>query len=176
MKKMTEDEEYHNEMKKYIDQELLMCNSYERFPKFLKMIDFFGLDGENYWYGLRQSYDCSDNLYEYRKEVKECFCRDEPSREKLMTKREQNYLNGLPDTITIYRGMTVDEFRSGDFGISWSLKKKVGKFFCEKYLRNFSTNHLPKMVHQLTVKKSEVICYFGQRKEFEIIYVHNPKN
>ena len=39
-------------------------------------------------------------------------------------------------------------------------------------MRNFDTEHLPKTVHQLTIKKDDVIAYFGERKEFEIIYLH----
>ena len=172
---MTPDEEYFNEMKDEIDGELVMCNSFTRFPYFLELIDILGLSGENYWYGLRCGYVGSDNLFSYRNEVKECFSKDIPYRERLMSKREQNYLKSLPDTITIYRGMTIEEFNSGDFGVSWTLKKSVGKFFSEKYRRNFSTKEKPKMVHQLTINKSEVICYFGHRKEYEIIYIHKKK-
>lgn len=156
-----------------IDGILIRCNSYERFPMFLTISK--GLKGELYWYTLRQCYDISDNLYQFRKEIKESFSRDEPDRNKLMSKRELNYLNGLPEEITIYRGMTIKEFESGEFGVSWTLKRKVGEYFMNTYRRNFDTNHLPKMVHELTIKKDNIISYFGQRKEFEIIYIHKKK-
>lgn len=156
--------------KEKIDDILIRCNSYERFPMFLTMSK--GLKGELYWYTLRQCYEISDNLFRYRKEIKESFSSNESERNKLMTKRELNYLNSLPEEITIYRGMTIEEFKSGEFGVSWTLKKKVGEFFMKTYGRNFDTNHLPKMVHKLTIKKSDIISYFGGRKEFEIIYIH----
>lgn len=69
--------------------------------------------------------------------------------------------------------MTVEELESGNFGVSWSLKESVAKFFAEKYMRNFDTENLPKTVNQLTIKKEDVTAYFGERKEFEIIYLHN---
>ena len=157
------------ERKEEIDDILIMCDSSERFPMFLKISK--RLRGELYWYTLRQCYDLSDNLLKYRKEVKESFRSEEPERNKLMSKREINYLNRLPDELIIYRGMTVEEFKSGDFGVSWTLKKKVGEFFVKKYSRNIDTDHLTKMVHEIKIKKSDVISYFGQRGEYEIIYL-----
>jgi len=89
-----------------------------------------------------------------------------------MSQEESDYLENLPDTFTIYRGMTVEEFKSGNFGVSWSLKESVARFFIEKYRRNFDTQEQPKTIHQLVIKKEDVIAYFGERKEFEIIYLH----
>ena len=42
-------------------------------------------------------------------------------------------------------------------------------------MRNFDTHDWPKTIHQLTIKKEDVISYFGERKEFEIIYLHETK-
>ena len=39
-------------------------------------------------------------------------------------------------------------------------------------MRNFDTQGLPKTILQLNINKEDVIAYFGQRKEFEIIYLH----
>ena len=170
---MSENKDFIDNQKKKIDHILVMCNSYERFPMFLRISMEMDLRGELYWYALRYSYYCSDNLYQFRKAVKLAFASKEPQPEKLMSKRELNYLNKLPDTFTIYRGMTVDEFNSEDFGVSWTLKKSVAKFFSDEYIRNFDTKNCQKMVHQLTVNKSDVICYFDEREEYEIIYIHN---
>jgi hypothetical protein len=156
--------------KEKIDGILIRCNSYERFPKFLTMSK--ELKGELYWYTLRKCYFSSDNLYQYRKEIKESFSCDEPDRNKLMSKRELNYLQSLPEEITIYRGMTIKEFESGEFGVSWTLKREKGEFFMKTYGRNFDTNHISKMVHELTINKDDIISYYGERKEFEVIYIH----
>jgi hypothetical protein len=144
-------------------------NSYNRFQTFLGIIP--KLTGENYWYALRNSYDCSDNLFEVSGLVKGCFLKDEPQRECLMLPDEVEYLNTLPEIITIYRGMTENEFNQKSFGISWTLKKEVAEFFANTYQRNLATNHLKKKVHEMTIDKSEVIAYFNERNEFEIIYI-----
>ena len=39
-------------------------------------------------------------------------------------------------------------------------------------MRNFDTQGLPKTILQLNINIEDVIAYFGQRKEFEIIYLH----
>lgn len=158
--------------KELIIDALLKCDSWDRFPTFLEITEEMDLEGELYWFALKETYDCCDNTYQFRHLIKEAFRREEPHRETLMSKKERNYLEKLPDTFTIYRGMTVKEYESGDFGVSWSLKESVARFFVEKYMRNFDTKNLPKTVHQLTIKKKDVIAYFGERKEFEIIYLN----
>jgi len=158
-------------LKENIDQTLVMCNSYDRFAGFLELYWKYNLKGEMYWYALKEAYSACDNLYGYKNYIKNAFLSEEPSREKLMSKKEQKYLSSLPENLTIYRGMTVQEFESGDFGVSWTLKRDVAEFFAYTYGRNHATSHLPKMVHELEVKKTDIIAYFGNRKEFEVIYI-----
>ena len=86
-----------------------------------------------------------------------------------MNPKERKYLKELPQLFEIHRGMTVEEFESGEFGISWTLSKSVAEFFATKYLRNHSTNHLPKMIHSLKVNKKSVLGYLNSRQEQEIV-------
>jgi hypothetical protein len=65
--------------------------------------------------------------------------------------------------------MTIAEFECFDIGISWTLSKKVAEFFAYKYLRNFSTEKLPKMVHSEIVNKKNLLCYLNGRKEQEVL-------
>ena len=88
-----------------------------------------------------------------------------------MNNDELNYLENLPQEITIYRGMTLYELNSGNFGVSWSLKEKVARFFAMTYSRNLATNHLKKCIHKITIPKKDVIAFFNGREEFEIIYI-----
>jgi hypothetical protein len=144
-------------------------NSFNRFSVFLKMIPF--LSGSSYWYALRQSYEMSDNLYKYSKIIKKCFLKKRKYREFLMLPHEIDYLQKLPEKITIYRGMTENELNQNSFGCSWTLKKDVAEFFATKYSRNFDTNNLKKIVQEITINKNEVIAFFNEREEFEIIYI-----
>jgi hypothetical protein len=144
-------------------------NSFNRFPTFLKINS--QLKGENYWYALRNSYVNSDNLYSFSKMIKKCFLKNEPQIESLMLPEEMEYFNNLPNQITIYRGMTEDELNQKAFGCSWTLKKEVAEYFAYTYSRNFDTRNINKVVHELTINKNEVIAFFNEREEFEIIYI-----
>ena len=129
------------------------------------------LKGKYYWYALRRAYDGSDNLFEHKAQMRLLFSKEEEGREHLMSLKERRFLENLPDEITIYRGMTKKEFRSKKFGVSWTLKESVADFFAYKYWRNVSTNHLEKCVHSVTINKKDVLAFFDERKEYEIIYL-----
>lgn len=148
---------------------LIMCSSYDRFETFLKIKD--QLNDKYYWRTLADVYTGSDNLYHLKEEVKEAFLEDRSEREYLMNKKELKIYNSLPEIITIYRGMTTEELESDDFGVSWTLSREHADYFVFTYGRNFSTEGIPKVVHQLEVKKVEILAYFNERNEQEVIYI-----
>lgn len=162
--------------KKEIDK--LICgigvDSFNRFDVFLKIKE--RLNGENYWYALRRSYETSDNLLKFSEIIKECFLKNEPQKKYLMDSEELEYFNSLPNEIKIYRGMTENELKQENFGCSWTLKKEIADFFANTYCRNFDTRHLKKVVHEITIKKGEAIAFFNSREEFEIIYIKDISN
>ncbi len=129
------------------------------------------LKGKLYWETLREAYTMSDNLYNYRYDLRAAFMSKEENRDSLMSKKEIKILNNLPDKVKIYRGVTTDEIESNDFGLSWSLNRKVAEFFAFKYRRNYDTSSSLKTVIELEVDKNEIIAYFHDREEAEIIYI-----
>ena len=88
-----------------------------------------------------------------------------------MTTEELEFLKNLPDKVTIYRGMTVEESTKEHQGVSWTLDKKVAEFFAYQYTRNQSTSKKPKTVVEKVIDKSEIIAVFLGREEQEIIYM-----
>ena len=60
-----------------------------------------------------------DNLYRHSQKVKESFLDSVPKRENLMSPSEINYLESLPDQITIYRGASEVEMKQKSYGVSW---------------------------------------------------------
>lgn len=148
-------------------------DSFNRFHTFLDIIP--RLKGENYWYALIRAYTSSDNLYNYRYSVKECFLSNQPRSKSVMNEAEIKHFESLPERVTIYRGMTQVESRSGNYGCSWTLKKEVAEFFAYKYWRNISTRNLKKVVKEITIDKSEIICFYNGRSEFEIFYTNKNK-
>lgn len=155
---------------KDIDRVLYRCNSYNRFETFLQMKE--KLSGSLYWYAFRKAYEDSDNLYRFKDEIKKALKSKKWHRENLMTRQEKKFLNSLPDIINIYRGMTRDELKSSDFGVSWTLKKEIADFFSNNYQRNHDTNKSKRITCKLTIRKKDVIAFFNDRKEFEIIYFY----
>ncbi len=101
-------------------------NSFNRFKTFIKLLP--KLEGKSYWYALRNTYEMSDNLFEVSGLVKASFIKNEPKREYLMNNKERDFLAKLPEKITIYRGMTLQEKKSNNFGISLTLDKKLLNF------------------------------------------------
>jgi hypothetical protein len=157
-------------------------NSFTRFAVFLSAEPY--LKGKLYWYGLGSAYSDTDNPFRYKDLIRSAFLKDEPYREHLMSKKERDYFNNLPEVVTIYRGMTVIELQEKNFGISWTLKKEVAEFFAYKYMRNIDTRNMKKVVHELSVKKTDLIAFFNPRTynrltgkndfnigEFEVIYI-----
>jgi len=143
-----------------------------RIETFLDIAD--KLKNENYWYGLGQAIDDCEILHFCKNQVKKALQdKTHQGREHMMSEEERAKFAQLPDEITIYRGMTMDEYNSGDFGVAWSLDKKQAEFFAYEFFRYFSIAGIEKTVHQMTVKKADVIAYF--EREDTIIYVHNPK-
>lgn len=144
-------------------------DSLNRFETFYRYASHF--TPPQYWYGLGLAYTSSDNLYSNKEKVRECFSSILPGRKFLMDESERTFLKKLPKFLKIYRAMTIEENKSGQYGISWTLKRKVAKFFKETYWRNIDTNHLPKIIKELVIPKSLIIAYFNEREEEEVIYL-----
>lgn len=166
------------EIKKITKKELFYkigrVDNYKRMQYFLDLAPT--LTPTLYWYGLGQAHVDSDNSYELREKIKKAFLSSLPHRYNLMSKEERLFLNTLPSLVTIYRGMTEEELKSGDFGICWSLSKEKANYFAFEYFKNFSTNHLKKVVHEIQINKNDAIAYFNEKNEQEIIYIPNSAN
>lgn len=106
-----------------------MCSSFDRFQKFLEIKD--QLNDKDYWKVLSDAYIGSDNLFRFSDDIKEAFIEEREFRTKLMRRKDLKHFNDLPEVVTIYRGMTVEEFQSGNFGVSWTLSRKVAEFFAD---------------------------------------------
>ena len=133
-------------------------------------MDQFKTDKE-YWEKFGEIYVLSSNNF-YNKEILiELFTSSKKDREYIMTEEERMKLSKMPNKIKIYRGMSIDEEASGNYGISWTLEKNVAKMFATTYLHNYDTHELRHIVKELTISKEKVVAYFTSREEKEIIYI-----
>lgn len=142
-------------------------DSFNRMDEFLSIQNT--LTHQEYWYGLQFAYTCSDNLFHLSRKVKKAFYSTRPLREYMMDTEELELFKSLPKQVKIYRGMTEAEYESGNFGIGWSLRQDVAEFFAYKYIRNFSTSQLPKVVLSASISSEYVIGYLNGRNEDELI-------
>lgn len=86
----------------------------------------------------------------------------------LMTEEEQEYFNNLPDTVTLYRGCSVEELEGENscFGISWTTSREIAEFFA--FRADFEE---PRMVVKASVPKAEIKTFINAREEFECIWL-----
>jgi len=82
----------------------------------------------------------------------------------LMTKKELNYLNDLPDTITIYRGIRDMQYK---YELSWTLDKNKARWFATRFDSDNS------ILLEVEINKNDILCYTEQRDESEIVI--NPQ-
>lgn len=149
-------------------------NSYNRFEAFLDIQK--SLSNNLYAYACINAFDASDNNFIWRKQILKAFSKINAELEFIMEQEELDLVNNLPDKITIYRGMTVKERNSGNFGVAWSLDKKVAEFFAYEYERNHCTRKLEKTVHTLVINKNEMIAFTNDRKESTVFYIPAKTN
>jgi len=146
---------------------LMLVDSYMRFYLFETLAPLM-TDAE-YWEYLRFSHTGSDNTYDLRENKKKAFLSIRKHRELLMEPVQRKFLKNLPEKVTVYRGMTRQEYESGDFGISWTLDRIQAPFFAFIYIRNQDTVHLPKVVVQATARKECIIASFEGESELIVI-------
>ena len=77
----------------------------------------------------------------------------------------EEQLIGLPNEITVYRGMSLTEYNSYSFGMSWSLDVEVAKRFAV----NQSNTGIKTIVVQSSLKKCNVLYHDPSDHEKEIV-------
>lgn len=99
-----------------------------------------------------------------------------PDKEFLMEEEDREFFNNLPDEVTIYRGCTKEEIKSGNFRLSWTLDKKIAEFFAFTYINHTYDKGGKKDITKYdimekVVSKKDLLCYFSGRNEAEVLYI-----
>jgi len=128
------------------------------------------LSDDEYWRHLSQIYQYQDYNPVPYEILKALFKNNRKGKENLMEQEEKEIFETLPDQVLIYRAMSLKEFESGKFRLSWTLDKKVSEKFKERNSMLYSEEHV---IHNLTVSKKDILAFFDGRDEKEIIYLHN---
>jgi len=169
-----------------IEQILSAYDRKKRFELFIALNDSV-LHNDKFlaFKAFREAYCSSDNIYEKIKSSPICFdlksfIKNVDNKnggvKSTMNPTEEKFYDELKNCFTIYRGISVTEHESKDYGVSWSLSKKEA----ENYL-NFSANNINGEggILSKSINKEDVITIFsvcetlnGDAKN-EIIYINH---
>ena len=78
-----------------------------------------------------------------------------------MDEDELEFFDSLPDTVTIYRGVTSYNNKKLKV-LSWTVDPEVAKWFADRYQQHGQ-------VYAATISKKHILAYFGGRHEAEVI-------
>jgi len=77
-------------------------------------------------------------------------------------------IQALPDVIKVYRGMSIAEYESGSFGMSWSIDQKVANDFAFVHYPDE-----PRVVVQSCITKKQILFYNPEDTEGEIVVLND---
>ena len=98
------------------------------------------------------------------------FTRKYPKRRKIMNGKERRTLAMLPKTnIDIFRGYHGDQYQKG---ISWTISYETAQWFAKRFAGDDATEET--LVAEAVCNKKDVLAYFNEREESEIII--DPSN
>lgn len=119
-----------------------------------------------------KTYSNKEVMYEYIStstkylEPSEILIAMQDKPENLMEEEDYEFYKSLPDTVTIYRGMSRDELEECDdvMGISWSIEYSVAEFFAARMPKKYNP-----IVVKAVVPKSRIKFATMRRNEFEVL-------
>lgn len=150
-----------------LESVLSYSNTSDKIVQFTKYCN--ELTDKEYWKNLSFAYIMQDYNEVPYQIVSELFEANRTNRECLMNDSELEYFKSLPETIKIYRAMTLTEKESLKYRFSWTLNNKVAQKF---YERNSILCKDEMTIHEIIVNKKDVIAYLNEREEEEIIYIY----
>jgi hypothetical protein len=129
------------------------------------------LPPKKYWAVIGDQWTSAENIsdeYEYWLGV---WRSDVPHREVAMPEADRKFFEGLPDMLTIYRGVGVET--EGDAegalmtGLSWTLSRDKAIWFAHR-LGYGVMRSLP-FIAEATIQKKDCFAYFSDRDEQEVV-------
>ena len=154
---------------------LLTYDSHKRFHQFVKIVP--RLSPGQYWQLLREVWMMVEVVQPDKRKWLSLLESKRPDRKSLMTQQEHKGLARLSDEIEIWRGYG---HKAGLRGLSWTLDRKKAEWFASyacggrRALLATEQHGSTPIIVEATCHKSDVLAYFIEREESEIVV--NPKN
>lgn len=114
-----------------------------------------------YWELASSIWTDSENINFNRSIWKNVLKSKRSGKEYFMEIEDRNYLENLPQTITVFRGCN----EKNKNGLSWTTDREVA----EKFAERFSTMSQGSTVLSKTINKKKIFAYLSSRSESEII-------
>ncbi|MDB4778227.1 hypothetical protein OAG68_02100 [bacterium] len=120
------------------------------------------MDDRTYWELASSVYTQSENLHQNQAAIRQVLTSDRPERTAMMTTEEQQFLDGLPSQVEIFRGFAFDNSR----GWSWTISRDKAEWFANRYAKELGGIT---RVASGSIAKCDVIAYLDGRDEKEIV-------
>lgn len=133
-----------------------------RFDAFTEYLSRHEVAHRVFWKTLAGIWTDSENIYQNLDEWRELWETKRPAKPYAMMPKEKARLAALPDTFTVYRGISHP---FPDAGLSWTLDKARARWFAERYAHRAKDAR----VRVGTVRKADVHALFLGRNETEIV-------
>lgn len=137
---------------------------HERPWRFEAMVEYFDrhpdIPGKVFWEEVGHVWTDSENIYENLYEWKEVWNDTKPGKRFAMRASERKKLAALPDTVTVYRGVSHE---GDDDGISWTLSREKAEWFAKRW-----SDGNPR-VFSGTARKEHIHAVFNGRREDEVV-------
>jgi len=126
---------------------------------------------DEYWDILRNLIVDSENIWQWKSQYENLVINvDVEYARRMMDDEEREFLDNLPDEVTIYRGaLEFEDGTSNIDGYSWSIARETAEFFANRFVRDGVTP----VVVEGKVAKEKIRSYFSGRGENEIIADYN---
>lgn len=147
---------------------LSFCERSERLSNFIQYQSL--LNDKDYWWYLGEAYINQDYFSIPSEIVGALFKSDRSQRENLMDVEETKYFELLPNEITVYRAMSMEEKTSENYRFSWTLSEEIAKKFLQRNKAMYGKNG---EIQTLQINKNDAVGYINRRDEEEIIYFMN---
>ncbi len=105
--------------------------------------------------------DPNQDSFVSRKEAVQYF--KSAKKECLMNDDDLDYYNSLPNTITVYRGVSPNRAK---YGLSWTDNKKKAEWFQHRFEKEL---HKKGYLLKATINKKHCLAYINDRKEKELV-------
>ena len=114
-----------------------------------------------FWRLVGEVWQDSENIHQNLDKWKRLWAKPIENRAACMSAEDRLIFESLPDEVEVWRGTN---HKRGIGGLSWTLEQGKADLFAQRF-----SNPLPALVTKGLTSKCDIVAYFGERKEREIV-------